>query len=225
MRRPKISKGYGRVETKLQRRFGENTMQAIKRILVFSFYLVPILFLPGCMPPEEPAGMTGPGDFGVEQPNESVAKRFKESPSEGPTAVESAIELSQKYAKLSEEAAVLRRQNVDLVAENRRLKEQMGALEAKLQGAQKELTEANDLLREMLIELNNWKTDVIGFREEIRAADRAQLEALLKILKVLGGEPVAESVPSEQQGPSAGPAGAGAGSQSQKNSAIGEPNE
>jgi hypothetical protein len=77
----------------------------------------------------------------------------------------------------------------------------------------------------MLIELNNWKTDVIGFREEIRAADRAQLEALLKILKVLGGEPGAESVPGEQQGPSAGPAGAIAGSQSQKNSAIVEPNE
>jgi hypothetical protein len=200
-------------------------MQATKKIIIFSFCLVPILFLPGCMPPKEPAGMTGPSDFGPEQPNDSVARRFKESASEGPTAVESAIELSQKYAKLSEEAAVLRRQNVDLVAENRRLKEHTGALEARLQEAQKELTEANDLLREMLIELNNWKTDVIGFREEIRAADRAQLEALLKILKVLGGEAGVESGADEQQGPSAGPTGGGAGSQSQKNSAIGEPNE
>ena len=199
-------------------------MQATKKITIFSFYLVPILFLSSCMPPEEPAGMTVPSDFGPEQPSNSVARRFKESGSEGPTAVESAIELSKKYAKLSEEAAVLRRQNVDLISENGRLQEQAAALEAKLQEAQKELTEANDLLREMLIELNNWKTDVIGFREEIRAADSAQLEALLKILNVLGGEASVESVPGEQ-GPSAGPAGKSDKSEAQNNSAMGEPNE
>ena len=57
-----------------------------------------------------------------------------------------------------------------------------------LEQAKKELAEANDLLIEMRIELNNWKSNIIGFRDEMRDADKYQLEALLKILKVLGGE-------------------------------------
>ncbi|MFB0524723.1 MAG: hypothetical protein ACETVZ_04235, partial [Phycisphaerae bacterium] len=40
----------------------------------------------------------------------------------------------------------------------------------------------------MRIELNNWKANVLGFRDERREAEIAQLEALLKILKILGGE-------------------------------------
>ena len=38
------------------------------------------------------------------------------------------------------------------------------------------------------IELNNWKNDVLGFRGEMQDAQKAQLEALLKILKLMGGE-------------------------------------
>ena len=52
----------------------------------------------------------------------------------------------------------------------------------------KELTQANELLIEMRIELNNWKTNILGFRDEIRDTEKAQFEALLKILEVLGGE-------------------------------------
>lgn len=117
-----------------------------------------------------------------------IAKRFQESASQGPTAVESAIELSKKYVEVSEEAALLRQKNQQLVAENSRLEDQVTDLNAQLQQAQKELTEANDLLIEMRIELNNWKTDILGFRDEMRDAEKAQLKALLKILNALGGE-------------------------------------
>jgi DNA anti-recombination protein RmuC len=98
------------------------------------------------------------------------------------------MELSQKYAKLSAEAAVLHQENQDLISKNLQLKDQNAALKAQLQQTQKELTEANDLMIEMRIELNNWKTDIIGFRDEMREADSSQLQALLRILKILGGE-------------------------------------
>jgi hypothetical protein len=41
--------------------------------------------------------------------------------------------------------------------------------------------------------------DVLGFRNEIRQAETAQLEALLKILRVLGGEVTVESASSENK--------------------------
>ena len=50
----------------------------------------------------------------------------------------------------------------------------------------------------MRIELNNWKTDVLGFREEMRDAEIEQLRALLKILEILGGEVKPESDQNQQ---------------------------
>ncbi len=119
---------------------------------------------------------------------ESAAKRFQDPPIDGRTAVESAIELSEKYARLSDQAATLRQENQRLTSENEALRQQTTALEAKLRQTQKELGEANDLLIEMLTELNNWKSNILGFRSEMRQAAQAQLEALLKVLEILGGE-------------------------------------
>jgi chromosome segregation ATPase len=96
--------------------------------------------------------------------------------------------LSQKYAKLSEQHDTLRQQKNQLDTQNRSLSEQVTDLEAKLQQTQKELNEANDLLIEMRIELNNWKTNILGFRDEMRDAEKEQLNALIRILTVLGGE-------------------------------------
>jgi hypothetical protein len=50
----------------------------------------------------------------------------------------------------------------------------------------------------MRIELNNWKTSILGFRDEMRQADIAQLETLLKILKILGGEVTVQSAQGRQ---------------------------
>jgi len=132
-----------------------------------------------------------------DQPSESVAKRFKEPASSGTTVVDSAIELSEKFAKLSNEAQLLRQENMDLITRNQELKERIVVIETQLQRSKMELNQANDLLVEMRVELNNWKTDVLGFRNEIRDAEKAQLEALLKILVVLGGEAVNESTPAK----------------------------
>jgi len=168
-------------------------MRIKKRTTLLLILLLSASLISGCAVPQEQAQVTTlPSSTGGQQSG-SIAKRFQEPVSQGRTAVESAIELSEKYAKLSDEAAVLRQENQDFTARSRQLKEQVAALETQLQQTQKELGEANDILIEMRIELNNWKTNVLGFRDEMRDAEKAQLEALLKILKVLGGEVNAES--------------------------------
>ncbi len=159
-----------------------------RKTLVLLVSLVPMFLLMGCSA-EEKSVETRAGSDPLEiAQNDGIARRFQESTSRSPTAVESAIELSEKYAKLSEEATALRQQNQGISAQNQQLRTQTVALGNQLQQAQKELAQANDLLIEMRIELNNWKTDILGFRDEMRNAETAQLETLFKILKVLGGQ-------------------------------------
>ena len=137
----------------------------------------------GCTAPQGSADPAATGDAGA-----AAAKRFRDSPLQGRTAVESALELSEKYARLSDQTVTLRQENQRLANENENLRQQVASLDIKLKQTQKELTEANDLLLEMLTELNHWKSNILGFRGEMRDAARAQLEALLKVLEILGGE-------------------------------------
>ena len=173
-------------------------MQVNKKIVLLLIQSLLIFLLSGCQGPQGPVKIVFPPDPAEAQPNASVSKRFQDSTQKGQTAVESAIELSEKHAKLSEEAAVLRQKKQNLTDENHQLENQVAALEAQLQQTQKELAEPNDLLIEMRIELNNWKTNILGFRNEMRDADTAQLEALLKILNILSGEVKTESAQNEQ---------------------------
>ena len=156
-------------------------------LLLLSLSLL-LFTVSGCALPQEPIDIVVMPQPQSPQQAEAVANRFTEPTSQKPTVVESAMELSKKYAELSREAAALKQQNKELLAENQRTGERLSSVEAELLQAQKELTEANDLLVEMRIELNNWKTNVLGFRQEMRAADTEQLKALFKILTVLGGE-------------------------------------
>jgi len=203
-------------------------MQVDKKIVFLSPLSLLIFMLSGCTLPKAPhPALDGaaPPEPMVSQQNSSVAKRFQEPGPQGQTAVESAIELSQKYAKLSEEAAMLRENNRGFLTENSQLKQQLATLDAKLKQTQKELTEANDLLIEMRIELNNWKTNVLGFRDEMREAETAQLEALLKILNILGGEVTAESAQNVNESSVAASSLEPAQPISQETSIQGKPNE
>ena len=180
-------------------------MQTNKKTILLMILLVPVLLLSNCVSVQELPKVAVISDSTAQlsspksekQQSDSVAKRFQESAPQQLTVVASAMELSKEHAKLSEEAAVLRQENKDLTARNLQLKDQAVTLEAQLQQTQRELSEANDLLITMRIELNNWKTDILGFRDEIRDAETAQLEALLKILKVLGGEVKTKSAQGE----------------------------
>lgn len=155
------------------------------------FFLVALLAataLSGCMEMTHPFGVPAKQTGPETKADPASLNRFQDNTSAEPTAVRSAIELSQKYAALSEEMSKLKMEKQAVDRENVRLKQKLTACESELIQVKKELTEANDLLVEMRIELNNWKTDVLGFRDEMRKADKAQLETLLKILKALGGE-------------------------------------
>jgi chromosome segregation ATPase len=143
------------------------------------------------------AGCSGSGWFsGSPRPQQdpqitqssSMEKRFDQTPSKNPTVVESALDLSKKYAILSEQASAMKQENQQLLAENRSLRERNLSLEADLKKTTKELNEANGILTDMRVELNNWKNNILGFRNEIRQADSEQLKALLEIIKILGGE-------------------------------------
>jgi len=142
----------------------------------------------GCTAPQGATGTLASDNPQTAVTSEATAKRFQNSASGGRTAVESAIELSQKYAALSDQAATMREENQRLKTENQNLQQQVTSLEAKLKQTQKELSEANDLLLQMLSELNTWKSNILGFRGEMREAAKAQLEALLKVLEILGGK-------------------------------------
>lgn len=158
-------------------------MVQIARSIVWLLAIAAVT-IAGCTTPPSPANTNA----GAGNPGDAAAKRFRDTPLEGRTAVESAIELSEKYAKLSDQSLALRQENQRLTNENENLRQQITALDAKLTQTQKELTEANDLLIEMLTELNHWKSNILGFRGEMRDAASAQLEALLKVLEILGGE-------------------------------------
>ncbi len=174
-------------------------MKTNKKTILILISLMPIFLLSNCVSVQELPKVAVRSDSTEIQQSASVAKRFQESasPIENPTVVASAMELSKKHVILSEQATALRQQNRELFVQKQQLKDQVVALETQLRQTQKELTEANDLLITMRIELNNWKVDILGFRDEIRGAETAQLEALLKILKVLGGEAKTKSARGE----------------------------
>ncbi len=176
-------------------------MKTNKKTILILISLMPIFLLSNCVSVQEPLQAAARSDSTEIQQGASVAKRFQESAPQiqNPSVVASAMELSKKHVILSEQATVLRQQNSELIVQKQQLKDQVVALETQLQQTQKELTEANDLLFTMRIELNNWKVDILGFRNEIRNAETAQLEALLKILKVLGGEAKTKSARGEDK--------------------------
>jgi chromosome segregation ATPase len=191
------------------------------------FFLIPsmvIFIMSSCSVYRERPDDITLSDFDQTRDRDLLERRFKEPDPQEVTAVEPAIELSKRYAELSDETAELKLKNQDLTAENHQLKVQVDALEAELLKTQEELAQANSLLREMVIELNNWKTNVIGFRDEMRGAEKAQLEALLKILEVLGGEVKAESVEAGA-GPAVISAAKPARSELRESPTAGEANE
>lgn len=155
--------------------------------------------LAGCPVVQEPIEVILKPDSTMQHQSTSMQKRFQEAAPRGKTAVESAVELSKKNIELFERMTAMQQENRDMTAANRRLEDRVAVLEPELEQVKKELDEANDLLIDMTIELNNWKVQILGFQEEMRDADTEQLRALLKILKILGGEITTEALASQDQ--------------------------
>jgi len=173
-------------------------MQANKKIFLFLLLAAFTLALAGCAFLKEPVEAIP--DTGSDRcDSASMAKRFHGSDTKTQSPVDSVIELAEKNSKLAQEVAELKQKVSELNVENQRLKDSIAVLEPELNQTRKELAQANDLLIEMQIELNNWKNNVLGFRGEIREADKVQLETLRRILEVLGGEIEAETSRAQDQ--------------------------
>jgi hypothetical protein len=146
------------------------------------FLLTAAVILQGC-------GHLGKGKLGRSDPMvDKTAAKYDPGTSEGLTSVESALILSEKYASLAVESEKMRQENKKLMEENVDLSKKMAAIQAEFDQVSKELKDANAMLIDMRIEINNWKNSVLGFRDEMRASQGAQLDAMLRIMKLLGGE-------------------------------------
>lgn len=123
--------------------------------------------------------------------------RADEKP-EGTTAVESALKWSEKYSRAVEELILAQRKLGEVEEQHRKLASELAKVRSESEQDKKELAEANAMLMEMRGELDRWKANVLGFRDEMRRAQTAQLEALRRILEMLGGEMPKVAAPSTQ---------------------------
>ncbi len=131
----------------------------------------------------------------------AVAKEPTQAPT--PTAVEDALAWSRKYSQAIEELHLEREKTRSLEEQNRQLRQRVAEIEGELTQAQLELEEANGLLIEVRAENEKWKKNILGYRDEMRRSHLTELEALAKVLKLLGGE-IAESAPAAQDAPAPG---------------------
>lgn len=212
---------------------GENKKMKAERIIsLFVVISLMAFWATGC----HGARKTEAADVKSEdaQQEQISSKRFQGAGAEEQSTIDSTLKLAQDYAALSQKMMDMQQKSQKLVTENAQLRDRIAVLEPELKQTKKELDEANKLLVEMRIELNNWKVDILGFRDEIRQADKAQLETLLKILEVLGGEvkvPLTQAAPAQDsttqaastQAPEQAP-GEKTDSESQSNTS-GDPNE
>ncbi len=104
------------------------------------------------------------------------------------TAVENALAWSEKHAQAVEQLARQQETNQKLADQNRALESKVAALESDLTKTRQELKDANDLLIDLRRANEDWKTNVLGYRDEMRKAHGAEIEALHKVLRLLGGE-------------------------------------
>lgn len=163
-----------------------------------------IFHLAGCNPlaeqivyPSAPAAATLPQQPSPPTPQqtEQLARRFADSNAQT-DAVQTAVEWAKKYEQLLEKNVQLQQQVQQLFAENTQLKSQLQQCQTDLARTEKELQQTNEFLGQLHGELSKWKTDVLGFRDEMRQTQAAQMEALRRILQILGAEPISIPAPA-----------------------------
>ncbi len=151
----------------------------------------------GCVDKKQAENTLSPAHKTAEKSEQTdVEKKFKPVNQQQPGVVESALELSQKYAEASDRLAKAELDNTKLTEENKRLNEKLAKTGAELEQTKKELTQANETLIDFQIELNNWKENILGYRDEMRESHKAILESLMKIYEVLGAEVTNAELPA-----------------------------
>ncbi len=126
---------------------------------------------------------------------------------EGETAVDKALMWAQRCQAANEQVSHLQQENQALAQKNQTLQEQVNKARQELDQLNRELADANTMMVDVRKELDRWRASVLGFRQEIREAQQTQLEALAKIMKMLGGEMNVQ--PTTTSAPASRPADAG----------------
>lgn len=126
-----------------------------------------------------------------------------DSGSESPAAVDMALEWARKYSEVTTQRDELLAENRQLQQANQQHEQQLAEVAHRAERAEQELAEANAMLLEMRGELGQWKASVLGFRGEMLEAQKAQLEAMYKVMRLVGGEVVE---PAAEQTAQAAPA-------------------
>ena len=119
----------------------------------------------------------------------------------GSDALGTALELSRKYAEVAEQLLEAQKAQKALAEESKQLQVQTARLEGELSQARKELNDANEQIMEQKRMLQQWRDNVLGFRKEMQLAQQTELDALRKILLLLGGQ-----VETAKEGPADTPA-------------------
>ena len=174
-----------------------------KYLLTLSISLIVCVMMAGCTESSLPAMSLGKqkrpaqGAVAAAPANNNMnmaAQRFQQASfTAEPNSSDPAM--TEKVAKLQEDLIAEQQKNSELIRVNTDLEERLKKADEELEQSNKELNEANDLLVKMRIEVANWKTDVLGFREEMREANLAQLEALYKVLTILGADISENDIP------------------------------
>lgn len=102
------------------------------------------------------------------------------------TAVDKALDWAQKYMEVSAKLTASEKENRALTEKSQALQQQLDTSKTQLAAAQKELNEANAMLKDLETRLAKWQENVLGYRQEMRDAQKAQMEGLARVLKLLG---------------------------------------
>lgn len=146
---------------------------------------------PPAAPPPAAAAQARPAtapDNGRADYLSSSAVRGDEQTAAGQGAVDVALEWSKKYAQATEQLLEAQKGEKELREENKRLLAQVAKLQVQADQSQKEVQEANEMLVELGKELREWKNNVMGYRNDMLQAQQVQMDALRKIMVLLGGE-------------------------------------
>ncbi|MCE5279960.1 MAG: hypothetical protein ABFD92_04210 [Planctomycetaceae bacterium] len=104
------------------------------------------------------------------------------------SAVETALAWAKKYADAQMRVANLEQENRSLSDRNHTLTAQLDTAKTQLAATQRELAEANTMMKDLEARLAKWQESVLGYRQEMREAQKAQMDALVKVIRLLGGE-------------------------------------
>lgn len=134
-----------------------------------------------------PPNSSQPASGNVEYLAESSVARDEQSRA-APSAVEDALRWSRKYSETAEKLVAAQQALHASHSEKQEMLAKVARLQTELDRAKQELRESNQMLIEMREELNLWKTNVLGYRDEMMRAQEAQLDRLQEIIRLLGGQ-------------------------------------